>query len=123
MNVHCRLVADPSSSDFGLSRLTTSGVYMKPVDWKEAKIPYRWAAPEVISKGIYSSKAANALSVLKLTDLQSDCWSYGVLLYEMFTFGGKPYEDIKKNSEVVEFVLSGGRLNSPSNVPSVISSL
>ncbi|MEM3062174.1 MAG: protein kinase [Nitrososphaerota archaeon] len=41
-------------SDFGLSRqIKEEGFYMKP---ESNGIPIRWSAPEVLEKGIYTSK-------------------------------------------------------------------
>lgn len=43
-----------------------------------SRIPVKWTAPEAASYRVYSQK--------------SDVWSFGVLLYEVFTYGQCPYE-------------------------------
>lgn len=40
-------------------------------------IPYKWTAPEALSRGLYSIK--------------SDVWSFGILLHEIFSRGQMPY--------------------------------
>lgn len=39
-------------SDFGLSRTVKQGFYTK----KQAEIPVRWCSPEILERGIYTSK-------------------------------------------------------------------
>ncbi|VDM93261.1 unnamed protein product, partial [Onchocerca ochengi] len=64
-------------SDFGLSQLA-SDVIAVPT---KQKIPVRWMAPETIQREPrYSAK--------------SDIWSYGVMLYEIFNNGMKPWPDM-----------------------------
>jgi serine/threonine protein kinase len=47
---------------------------------KDLKLPIRWCSPEVLSKGEYSK--------------YSDIWSFGVLMYEIFTNGLVPYSEL-----------------------------
>lgn len=43
-------------------------------------------------------------------------WSYGVLLYEIFSFGEEPYAFLQKN-EILDFLNSGARLSQPHCCP------
>ena len=62
----------------------------------------RWAAPEVLSENAFSSK--------------SDIWSFGILLWEMFTHGELPYPKMKDDN-VREKIKSGYRLPKPKRCP------
>lgn len=65
------------------------------------KIPVRWSAPEVI---LSSRRHA-----------RSDVWSFGVLLWEIFSFGETPYGYIDSEEAVGNYVsIEGGRLCRPS---------
>ncbi|KAL4003000.1 Protein tyrosine kinase family protein [Acanthocheilonema viteae] len=64
-------------SDFGLS---FSPAIQIPKLLTNAHIPIRWMAPEtLIRTPIYSSK--------------SDIWSFGIVIYEIFSCGGKPWPE------------------------------
>ncbi|CAI2315767.1 unnamed protein product [Caenorhabditis sp. 36 PRJEB53466] len=85
-------------SDFGLSLFGKSHKEQKLM-----KVPVRWLAPETLLKGIYSSK--------------SDVWSFGVVMFEVFS-GEYPYGEIKVLKEVRRKVaLEHLRLQPPGDMP------
>ena len=47
---------------------------------KGSKIPLKWTAPETIFYKKYSTN--------------SDVWSYGMLMYEIWSLGHKPFEEV-----------------------------
>jgi len=100
-------------SDFGLTRGMSTSV-TSPVDKQftesdHTRIPIKWTAPEAISSSNYTA--------------YSDVWSYGVVMWEVFTFGKRaPYDDWS-NREVVEAVNSGHRLPDPFISPEGLSNL
>eukprot|EP01117_Protostelium_nocturnum_P015161 TRINITY_DN5845_c0_g1_i3.p1 TRINITY_DN5845_c0_g1~~TRINITY_DN5845_c0_g1_i3.p1 ORF type:complete len:1815 (-),score=392.65 TRINITY_DN5845_c0_g1_i3:112-5556(-) len=64
----------------------------------EEKPPIRWTAPEVLESQEYSHS--------------SDVWSFGVLLFEIWSDGKIPYGEMS-NEDVVKFVKGGGKLFPP----------
>ncbi|KAK6059971.1 hypothetical protein COOONC_02377 [Cooperia oncophora] len=92
-------------SDFGLSLLGHSHKEKTLV-----KVPIRWLAPEVLTKGMYSHK--------------SDVWSCGVLMFEVFSNGETPYKDISKLHDVrKKVVFNGLRLRPPPDMPAEESAI
>eukprot|EP00063_Salmo_salar_P085639 XP_014060474.1 PREDICTED: tyrosine-protein kinase SRK2-like [Salmo salar] len=92
-------------ADFGLARvfmMESENVY----EAKEGtKFPVKWTAPEAIHSGKFTIK--------------SDVWSFGILLYEIMTFGGMPYPTMT-NYEVVQQLPKGYRMPNPSRCPMVM---
>ncbi|KAL3313801.1 hypothetical protein Ciccas_007597 [Cichlidogyrus casuarinus] len=79
--------------DFGLTRQAVSkneDAYYR--FRRNCQLPIRWMSPEAIQMGVFSVK--------------SDLWSYGILLYEIITFGVFPYEHYTDH-EVVEHLKAG----------------
>ncbi|NWX95209.1 SRMS kinase, partial [Nothoprocta ornata] len=90
-------------ADFGLARLLKDDIYSTS---SSTKIPVKWTAPEAANYRTYS--------------LKSDVWSYGILLYEVFTYGQVPYEGRMTNQETVRQITRGYRLPRPSSCPAEI---
>uniref|UniRef100_A0A673VMQ6 Tyrosine-protein kinase n=1 Tax=Salmo trutta TaxID=8032 RepID=A0A673VMQ6_SALTR len=82
-------------SDFGMARYVLDDQYTSS---SGAKFPVKWSPPEVFNFCKYSSK--------------SDVWSFGVLMWEVFTEGKMPFEH-NPNHEVVMMVSEGHRLYRP----------
>ncbi|XP_027692313.1 tyrosine-protein kinase Tec isoform X3 [Vombatus ursinus] len=82
-------------SDFGMARYVLDDQYTSS---SGAKFPVKWCPPEVFNYCRFSSK--------------SDVWSFGVLMWEIFTEGRMPFEK-NANFEVVTMVSRGHRLYRP----------
>jgi serine/threonine protein kinase len=54
---------------------------------------------------------------------KSDAWSFGVILWEIFTYGNKPYPLLASNEEVAKEVANGYRLIPPDNCPEEVKVL
>lgn len=54
--------------------------------------------------------------------LESDIWSYGVVLWEIYSYGKQPYYG-HSNEEVVKLILDGVMLIPPEECPSVVIEL
>ncbi|OXA54605.1 Vascular endothelial growth factor receptor 1 [Folsomia candida] len=84
-------------SDFGMSyKLYNYQIYA--VSDRQA-FPWRWMAPESLDELKFSS--------------QSDIWSYGVLLWEIFSFGKRPWPDHDWTSDFSTNLKNGLRLGKP----------
>ncbi|XP_065899786.1 ephrin type-B receptor 3-like isoform X2 [Dysidea avara] len=89
-------------SDFGMARdVADTNYYIMSC----GKIPVKWTAPEALSMRKYSTA--------------SDVWSYGVVLFEIWSMGKHPYEDIY-NEEVLDKILSGYRMAPPEMCPCIV---
>nr|XP_056723652.1 tyrosine-protein kinase ZAP-70 [Euleptes europaea] len=88
-------------SDFGLSKALAAddSYYLAKTT---GKWPLKWYAPECILFRRFSSKG--------------DVWSYGVTMWEAFTYGQKPYKKMK-GPEVIAFIEEGKRMDCPPKCP------
>ncbi|KAI4899110.1 hypothetical protein NFI96_034703 [Prochilodus magdalenae] len=87
-------------SDFGLSKALEDNDFYKSKG--TGKWPVKWYAPECMNFFKFSCK--------------SDVWSFGVLMWEAYSYGQKPYKGMKGN-EVIQMIESGERMAAPFNCP------
>lgn len=92
-------------ADFGMTRFVLDDQYTSS---HGSKFPVRWSSPEVIKFGKYSSK--------------SDVWSFGVLMWEVYSEGRVPYDN-RSNAEVVEALNARLRLLRPRVCPQSVYEL
>ncbi|XP_049634177.1 receptor-type tyrosine-protein kinase FLT3 [Suncus etruscus] len=83
--------------DFGLARdiMSDSNYVIRG----NARLPVKWMAPESLFEGIYTIK--------------SDVWSYGILLWEIFSLGVNPYPGISVDANFYKLIQSGFKMDQP----------
>ncbi|XP_031715230.1 ephrin type-B receptor 3b isoform X9 [Anarrhichthys ocellatus] len=96
-------------SDFGLSRFLEDDpadpTYTSSLG---GKIPIRWTAPEAIAYRKFTSA--------------SDVWSYGIVMWEVMSYGERPYWDMS-NQDVINAVEQDYRLPPPMDCPTALHQL
>ncbi|KAL4826675.1 hypothetical protein H8958_007778 [Nasalis larvatus] len=96
-------------SDFGLSRFleenSSDPTYTSSLG---GKIPIRWTAPEAIAFRKFTSA--------------SDAWSYGIVMWEVMSFGERPYWDMS-NQDVINAIEQDYRLPPPPDCPTSLHQL
>ncbi|XP_026177795.1 ephrin type-B receptor 4b isoform X2 [Mastacembelus armatus] len=96
-------------SDFGLSRFLTENssdpTYTSSLG---GKIPIRWTAPEAIAYRKFTSA--------------SDTWSYGIVMWEVMSYGERPYWDMS-NQDVINAIEQDYRLPPPPECPASLHAL
>ncbi len=95
--------------DFGLC--CESGSARIYVAQTSRMLPIRWLAIESITENIFSEKSDVYVSQM-LGECFPSSWSFGVLLYEIYSLGLEPYEGISVLN-VKENLQKGERLGRP----------
>ena len=86
-------------ADFGLARVIDKNINEPHAG---AKYTIKWTAPEA---SLYSHFS-----------IKSDVWSFGILLYELITYGQLPYPEMN-NDQVIEALQTGYRMPCPKDCP------
>ncbi|XP_015244077.1 PREDICTED: mast/stem cell growth factor receptor kita-like isoform X1 [Cyprinodon variegatus] len=87
--------------DFGLARdITTDASYVLRGN---ARLPVKWMSPESIFDCVYT--------------FESDVWSYGILLWEIFSLGNSPYPGMQVGSAFYKMIQDGRRMSRPEFAP------
>ncbi|XP_078737286.1 mast/stem cell growth factor receptor Kit-like [Lampetra fluviatilis] len=87
--------------DFGLARdVQTDPNYVVKGN---VPLPVKWMSPESMFHGLYT--------------VQSDVWSYGVLLWEIFSFGEAPYPGMAVDDKFYRLICDGYCMQPPPRCP------
>ncbi|XP_077174385.1 high affinity nerve growth factor receptor isoform X2 [Paroedura picta] len=89
--------------DFGMSRDIYSTDYYRVGG--RTMLPIRWMPPESILYRKFTT--------------ESDIWSFGVVLWEIFTYGKQPWYQLS-NTEAIECITQGRELERPRTCPSEV---
>ncbi|XP_033728267.1 BDNF/NT-3 growth factors receptor-like isoform X2 [Pecten maximus] len=90
-------------SDFGMARDVYTCDYYRIGGSR--MLPVRWMSPESVKYGRFTT--------------ESDIWAFGVVLWEIFSYGRQPYYG-HSNEEVVRFLDEGILLQRPEECPSTV---
>ena len=109
---NCFIAADGANLAVKISLLGMgSHKYPSDYDWlhqKNALFPIRWMSPQALDSHVLSS--------------QNDVWSFGVLLWEIFSHGLKPYVQCS-NAEAIEKIRAHELLQCPDHWPQTVRNL
>lgn len=110
--VHCDLAARNilisegfvlKISDFGMARDISSKSYYRKCP--HGPIPVKWTAPEALEEHLYTYK--------------SDIWSFGIVLWEIFSYGHSPFPDMDIHTwdPFIQYLKNGNRPVIPDGCP------
>ncbi|GFT25730.1 vascular endothelial growth factor receptor 3 [Nephila pilipes] len=93
--------------DFGLAKDCYK--YSNYIKKSDGLLPIKWMAIESIRDRVFTTK--------------SDIWSFGILLWELFTLGSNPYPGVEINEEFFKKLKNGYRMEKPEFAPEKIYQL
>ena len=103
---------DPLKSDYPLAKISDFGLakqFYNNVQYEKSsrmEVPWKWMAFEYLTEEYFT--------------LKSDVWSFGILFWELLSFGRTPY-GFQEYSDVIQQLESGFRLQCPKEVQTVLS--
>uniref|UniRef100_A0A672J8B4 Fibroblast growth factor receptor n=1 Tax=Salarias fasciatus TaxID=181472 RepID=A0A672J8B4_SALFA len=97
-------------ADFGLARGVHQIDYYKKTT--NGRLPVKWMAPEALFDRVYTHQSD--VDFLFSSPGKLSLWSFGVLMWEIFTLGGSPYPGIPVE-ELFKLLKEGHRMDKPSN--------
>lgn len=88
-------------AEFGLARDLTKMTSRRSSRWRNPRqrVPLRWYPPEYFKNNYYSFKG--------------DVWAFGIVLWEMQTFGTLPYPSLQTSESVVYHICIGHKNSNP----------
>ncbi|VDN03299.1 unnamed protein product [Thelazia callipaeda] len=93
-------------ADFGLARKDSTIYHIRSS--QSVPLPFKWMALESILYHNFTE--------------QSDIWSYGILLWEIFSLGKVPYPQVD-NDDLLSYLQEGNRMEQPKLAPDDIYNL
>ena len=84
---------------FSSARVISKEAYEVPTG---TKFPIKWTAIEAVLRNVFTTKC--------------DVWSFGIVLYEIITYGSSPYPGMT-DAEVIEALQTGYRMPCPDDCP------
>ncbi|XP_008300903.1 tyrosine kinase receptor Cad96Ca [Stegastes partitus] len=88
-------------AEFGLARDLTRMTSRRSSRWRNPRqrVPLRWYPPEYFKNNYYSFKG--------------DVWAFGIVLWEMQTFGTLPYPNLETSEDVIYHICLGHKNTNP----------
>lgn len=83
--------------DFGLARSVQQECNYKKTS--DTPLPFKWLALEAITDQVFNSK--------------TDAWSFGVLMWELFSMGSAPYPGMDADDQLFSKIRDGYRMAKP----------